>query len=126
MAWHGWQKIDGGIGGFEGFVRSLDLPVPALLAPVVTWLEFLGGLLLIVGLLTRLWALLIGVEMVFTAFLVKASKLDVGFIGAEGTGYELDLMILAACAALVLLGPGRASADAAIGIEPIGRYRRRG
>jgi putative oxidoreductase len=125
MAWHGWQKIDGGIGGFKGFVESLSLPVPGLLAPVVTALEFGGGLLLIVGLLTRLWALLIGVEMVFTAFLVKAAKLDLGFIGSEGTGYELDLLILAACVTLILLGPGRVSLDAAVGVEPLERHWRR-
>jgi putative oxidoreductase len=125
MAWHGWQKIDGGVGGFKGFVESLGLPFPGLLAPVVTGLEFGGGLLLIAGLLTRLWALLIGVEMAFTAFLVKASKLDVGFIGSEGTGYELDLLILAACVALILLGPGRVSLDAAVGVEPIERHWRR-
>jgi putative oxidoreductase len=125
MAWHGWQKIDGGIGGFKAFVQSLGLPFPGLLAPVVTALEFGGGLLLMVGLLTRLWGLLIGVEMMFTAFLVKAAKLDLGFIGSEGTGYELDLLILAACVTLILLGPGRFSLDAAVGVEPIERHWRR-
>jgi putative oxidoreductase len=125
MAWHGWQKIDGGVGGFKGFVESLGLPFPGLLAPVVTALEFGGGILLILGLLTRLWALLIGIEMAFTAFLVKATKLDVGFIGAEGAGYELDLLILAACVALLLLGPGRVSLDTTVGVEPIERRWRR-
>ena len=125
MAWHGWQKIETGVGGFKAFVESLSLPAPGLLAPVVTALEFGGGLLLLVGLLTRLWALLIGVEMVFTAFLVKAAKLDLGFIGAEGTGYELDLLILAACVTLLLLGPGRLSLDAAVRLEPIERLWRR-
>jgi putative oxidoreductase len=81
-------------------------------------LELGGGILLALGLGTRLWALLLGVEMIGTTLLVK---LDVGLIAPPetgGVGAEIDLALLAGCAALVLLGPGRYSVDASMGLEP--------
>lgn len=121
MAYYGWNKVDSGIGGFGQFLDSLGVPFPGFMAYVVTFLELGGGILLVVGLLTRLWALLIAIEMVFTTMLVK---LDVGFISQQGAGLELDLMIFAAAVALLLLGPGRLSVDHALGIEPIWRRLR--
>jgi putative oxidoreductase len=121
MAYYGWSKVDSGIGGFGQFLDSLGVPFPGFMAYVVTFLELGGGILLIVGLLTRLWALLFAIEMVFTTVLVK---LDVGFMSQEGAGLELDLMIFAAAVAMLLLGPGRLSVDHALGIEPLGRRLR--
>ncbi|CAN5200694.1 DoxX family protein [soil metagenome] len=115
MAYHGWQKITGGISNFAGFIETLNVPFPDLMAYVVTALELGGGILLIIGLLTRVWALLIATEMVFTTLLVK---LDIGLIAPEGAGAELDLLILAGCLIVLILGPGAFSADRALGIEP--------
>jgi putative oxidoreductase len=114
MAAHGWQKVQQGVGEFAGFVESLSIPFPTFTAYAVTALELGGGILLILGLATRQWALLIGLEMVLTTILVKV---DVGLIADGGAGAELDLLILAGCLALVLLGPGRVSLDRAFGID---------
>lgn len=109
LAYHGWLKI-GDVSGFAGFVESLGVPAPTLMAYVVTYLEFLGGIALIVGLATRYVAALFVVEMAFTISLVKV---DVGLIAAEGgAGAELDLLILATALSLVLTGAGRWSLDA--------------
>lgn len=108
MAYHGWLKLPE-VSGFAGFVDSLGIPAPDLMAYVVTYLEFLGGIALIVGLATRYVAALFAVEMVFTITLVK---LDVGLIATEGVGAELDLLILAIALSLVLVGAGRWSVDA--------------
>lgn len=106
------------LSGFEEFVRSLDLPVPSLLAQVVAGLEFVGGIMIVLGLLTRVPALLIAIEMVFTALLVKITKLDLGILGPEGSGgAEVDFLYLSIFFALFILGPGRISLDAAFGIE---------
>lgn len=118
MAWHGWQKFDGGISNFEGFVASLDLPAAPLLAWVVPILELVGGLMIVMGLLTRVPALLITLEMLGTTLYVKASQLSTGFIAAEGVGYELDVVVLVGAFAIAMLGPGALSLDAALGIEP--------
>lgn len=109
MAYHGWLKLPD-VSGFAGFVDSLGIPAPDLMAYVVTYLELLGGIALIVGLATRYVAALFAVEMVFTIVLVK---LDVGLIAPDaGVGAELDLLILAIALSLVLLGAGRWSVDA--------------
>lgn len=108
LAYHGWLKV-GDVSGFAGFVDSLGIPAPDLMAYVVTYLELLGGIALIVGVATRYVAGLFVIEMVFTIALVK---LDVGLIASEGgVGAELDLLILAIALSLVLTGAGRWSVD---------------
>lgn len=111
LAYHGWLKLQD-VGGFAGFVESLGIPAPDVVAYVVTYLEFLGGIALIVGLATRYVAALFAVEMVFTNLLVK---LDVGLVADQGVGAELDISILAMAVALVLLGAGRWSLDSMLG-----------
>lgn len=108
LAYHGWLKV-GEVSEFVGFVESLGIPAPDLVAYAVTYLEFLGGIALIVGSATRYFAALFVVEMVFTIAFVKV---DVGLIATEGVGAELDLLILAIASSLVLTGAGGWSVDA--------------
>lgn len=117
MAWHGWQKVDGGVSNFAGFVETLGIPLPTFTAYLVTGLELIGGLALVIGVLTRVVGALIAVEMALTGFWVKGSKLDAPFIGTEGTGIELDFVLMAGALALVFLGAGRLSVDRAAGLE---------
>lgn len=112
---HGMQKFNNGVDGFAGFLSSLNVPLPEVMKWVVPILELGGGILLILGLGTRLVALALAILMVFTTLLVK---LDVGIIGEQGAGAEIDLMLLAAGVALVLMGPGANSVDRMIGLEP--------
>jgi putative oxidoreductase len=109
MAYHGWSKIDGGVGNFAQTVTMLDVPFPELVARMVVLIEFAGGIFLVLGLLTRLWALLLAIQMIAIVFVVKW---DVGVIGEGGrTGYELDLAIAACALGLLLIGPGRFALD---------------
>lgn len=109
LAYHGWLKLQD-VAGFAGFVESLGIPAPDLMAYVVTYLELLGGIALILGLATRYIAVLFAVEMAFTNLLVK---FDVGLIASEGgVGAELDILVLAITLTLVLVGAGRWSVDA--------------
>jgi putative oxidoreductase len=114
MLAHGWQKLVGGPAGFAGFLEQLGLPVPILLAWSVTLLELVGGLLLIVGLLTRVVAVLMILELIGAILLVTGAN---GLIGSEGVGYERDLAYIAGLVTIALLGPGRPSVDHAVGIE---------
>lgn len=113
FTYHGIDKLQGGASGFAGFLESLNIPAPEIVAWVVILLELVGGILLILGLLTRLVALLFALEMIGTTLLVK---LDVGLIGAQGAGAELDLALLAGVLAILLLGPGRAAVDNKMGL----------
>jgi len=82
--------------------------VPGLFwGPLVAVVEAVGGLCLIVGLLTRCWSAAIAIEMVVK---VPHGARFVA-IGGRGSGYELDLIYLAVALALVVLGGGFLSAD---------------
>ena len=85
MAAHGWQKlIEFGPANFGRLLADLGVPLPVFMGYVVTFVEFIGGILLIVGLLSRLAALILAIEMVFTTLLVKV---HVGFIAPPGSGF---------------------------------------
>jgi putative oxidoreductase len=112
--YHGWQKFDGGIDGVSGFLQSLNVPLPDVMAYVLTFGELIGGALLIVGFMTRLVALAHIVEMILAILLVK---IDIGLIAQGGAGAELDLAMIAALAAVATFGPGSLSVDRNVGIE---------
>lgn len=114
FAVHGWQKLADGPDQFAGMLDGLGVPAPLLLAWLTTIAEGIGGLMLIIGVLTRLVVLpLIGVS-VGAILLVK---IDVGFIVADAPGGELDTALLAGTLCLLFLGPGRYSLDRVLGIE---------
>ncbi|MBV9453617.1 MAG: DoxX family protein [Rubrobacter sp.] len=83
---------------------------------VVTFAELIGGIFLIVGLLSRLAALILAIEMIFTTLLVKV---NVGFIALPGNwaGAELDLALMTGFFAILLSGPGKIALNYLIGIE---------
>src|SRR5262249_25141011 len=117
---HGVAKVFGS-GGVAKFASSLpSYGIPTFLGYVAAYSEFVGGILLIAGLLTRLDALLLAGTMFVAAFVVALPDAvrdpDAGGnkIFAAIRGMELPLSVLAAMIALVLLGGGRWSVDALI------------
>lgn len=116
MAYHGFDKFRGGIGGVEEFFGMAGVPAPELVAPLVAALELAAGAALILGVATRISAAILAVVLVGAIAFVKA---EVGIIATSGNmpGLELDLALLAGLIALVLLGPGQAAVDRVIGLE---------
>ena len=101
---HGAQKFMGGISGVAGYFAKVGVPMPELLAPVIATVELLGGILLILGLVTRWVGLLLALEMVVTGFWVQ--------IPSRGwNASDLDRTLLATGLLLLLAGPGRAAID---------------
>ena len=103
---HGAQKLlgwfgGGGIAGTSDFFASLGLNPSDALSILSGGGEIVGGLLLLLGLWVPIAAVLLTVDML-VAIVFRTSKL--GFI--NGGGVELNLLILAMVAALVLVGPG--------------------
>ena len=113
---HGLQKHQGRPANFGGLLSQLGVPAPELMAYVVTFVELVGGALLIVGLLSRLSALLLTIDLVVAILLVK---LNIGLIAPQGSGAgaELDLALIAGFLVILLAGPGRFSLDYALGID---------
>jgi uncharacterized membrane protein YphA (DoxX/SURF4 family) len=86
----------------EGTLRS------AAVQYAVTWGEILGGVALILGVLTRLAALGLMVIQLGAIYFVTR---QLGLTGEAGVGYEYNLVLIAACLALVILGAGAWSVD---------------
>jgi putative oxidoreductase len=114
FAWHGWVKFDGGVSNFAGFLDSLNVPAPEVVAWLQVMAEGIGGLLLIAGLLTRFVTLPLIAIMIGAITLVKA---DLGFIVDGGPGASYETVLLAGLLGLLFIGPGRLSLDAIIGME---------
>jgi putative oxidoreductase len=111
---HGSQKLFGiwgghGMAGFTDFLTSLNVPVPAVSAYLAAGAEFLGGILLIVGLFARLAA----IPFAITMAVAIATVHNKAFANPEG--FEFPATVLAGLIAVIFLGPGRFSADASIG-----------
>jgi putative oxidoreductase len=117
---HGAQKMLGWYGGygFSGtmgfFTKTLGIPAP--LAFLAICAEFFGGLGLILGLLSRLAALGIGVNMLVAIAMVHS---HFGFFAnwfgnQKGEGYEYHLLVIAIALAIIVRGAGALSLDRAI------------
>jgi putative oxidoreductase len=105
---HGWQKFfTMGMEGVGGFFGSLGVPAAGLMAVVVSLVELLGGLALILGVGTRIAAILLAADMFVAFLLVHVAN---GFFVSEG-GYELVLLLFAGAVGLALSGAGSLSVD---------------
>ena len=98
---HGLPKLLD-IQGTQSSFTNMGLPPE--LAVIIGLLEFIGGLAILLGIFTRIAAILLAIDMIGAILLVKLSK---GFIG----GFELDLLYLAIMISLILTGPGSISIE---------------
>jgi len=99
---HGSQKLFVfGLGGITGFFTQAGIPLPMVAAPVVTFVEFLGGIALILGVFTRIAAILLAIDMMGAIAFVHGKN---GFF--LPTGYEYALTLLVLNVALAIGGPG--------------------
>ena len=110
---HGGQKAMGWFGGYgwNGTMHMFTdvMHFPAFFAACAILAEFVGGILLFIGFLSRLAALAIGINMMVAILKVHLHN---GLIGGPGhPGYELPLALLALCILIIMKGGGAVSGD---------------
>jgi putative oxidoreductase len=109
FAAHGVQKLLIGFATVSRNFAALSIPAPDAAAVGVTLVEFIGGLMVMLGLFTRPAALLLAIDMAVAILLVH---LKAGFFLPRGL--EFPLALLAASVALTLTGPGAFALDAKV------------
>lgn len=111
---HGWAKIvAGGVSGTAKFMASVGLEPAYPLAVYIGCLELFGGILLAIGLLTRLVAIQVVGFMAVAAFYVHWGN---GYLWLAN-GFEYPLMWGTVALAILIRGGGNLSVDKAIGRE---------
>lgn len=97
---HGYSKI--GNDGFIGWIGSMGIPPE--MGIIIAMGELIPGILIIIGVLSRISASILSIIMLGAIFHVKGAASITG----EG-GVELDLILLASCLVVIVMGPGRVS-----------------
>ncbi len=106
---HGLLKGLGmGFAGTAGFFAQVGAPFPAVTSVLIIVLESVGGLLLVLGLLTRPVGVLLACDMLGAIVLARHD----GFFAPKGG--ELEILLLSCALALALAGAGAWSLDALI------------
>lgn len=114
---HGIHKLQTPL-GVQTLSTGLDgmgFPMPLFWAWLVVVVEAIGGLFLVLGIFTRISALLIAIIMAVAIIKVKW----VGFITLPGKGSGMDypLSFLVSMLAVFFQGPGRYSIEGKFGKE---------
>ena len=104
---HGWQKLSMGFQNVAGFLGSVGIPLPTIAAVLLTLVEFVGGIALIFGVLTRYVAALLSIDTMVALITVHIKG---GFFAAKGV--EFPLLLLVANLNLILAGAGALSVSA--------------
>jgi len=115
---HGSQKLLGafggsGVAGVAGMLTKIGVEPANILAWVVSITEFVGGVCIFFGFLTRFWAAGLVIDM---GVAIAKVHLPNGFFAAKG-GMELPLSFGVMALVILLTGPGSLSVDRATGIE---------
>ena len=119
----GWQFAQTGWGKLQNihkvidFFTSLGIPAPALNAWFVSGLEFVGGILLIVGLGSRLTALLLAIDMI-VAYIATDTEALRSIISDPGKLYaDAAYTFLFASLLILIFGPGRFALDYLLALD---------
>lgn len=109
MIFHGYSKVipHGGLAHHAHFVTSLGLPY--WLGYVSAFTEFAGGILLILGLLTRLASFMVAINMFVAIVTVNRHH------GYSGSEFSLALLVIAIM--LTFYGPGTFALDRSLTFE---------
>jgi putative oxidoreductase len=107
----GWGKLHH-LAKVTEFFTSLGIPLPVLNAPFIVGLEFLGGILIMLGLGSRLVALLLTCDMAVAFVTAHREALFSIFSDPDKFYAAAPYTFLVAFLFVLIFGPGRFSLDA--------------
>src|SRR5256885_1800683 len=114
----GWQLVQSGWGKLHHlsnvtqFFATLGLPMPGQMAVFISCLEFFGGIFLAIGLLSRLTALALTVNMIMAYVTADREALHSIFSDPDKFYAAAPYTFLIASLIILIFGPGKISVDA--------------
>lgn len=109
----GWGKLTG-IENVQAFFGNVGIPLAGIMAWVVALVEFVGGLMVLIGYKVKIPSLLLAFIMVVAILTVKLGG-DGGF-----SGMRVDIMLLVSSLAIAILGSGGYSVEGMLNKSPEG------
>lgn len=116
----GWQFFQTGLGKLQhishvtAYFAQMGLPLPHVAAIFIAWLELVGGVLLILGLGSRLIALPLFIDML-VAYIVGDRGALLSFFSDPGKFYAADpYTFMFASLMILIFGPGLFAIDTLI------------
>jgi putative oxidoreductase len=94
---HGIAKFERGIGATAQMLANIGFPFAAIFAVILMTIETIGAICVLLGILTRAWAVAMAVVMVVAILAVKVRN---------GMNFEVEALLLAGAVTLVALGDG--------------------
>lgn len=94
---HGIAKFERGIGATAQMLANIGFPFATIFAVILMTIETVGAICVLLGILTRAWAVAMAVVMVVAILAVKVRN---------GMNFEVEALLLAGAVTLVALGDG--------------------
>ncbi len=94
---HGWAKYQRGIPATAAFLHEVGVPFATIFAVVLTLVETVGAACVVLGILTRAWAVALAVDITVAILAVRLPN---------GANIELESLLFAGAITLVALGDG--------------------
>jgi len=113
----GWQLVQSGWGKLHHlqnvteYFTTLNLPMPAQMALAISCLEFFGGIFLALGLLSRLTALVLTVNMIMAYVIGDREALHSIFSDPDKFYAAAPYVFLIASLIILIFGPGKICLD---------------
>lgn len=116
----GWGKLHS-LAKVTGFFTSLGIPLPGINAPFIAALEFVGGILIIMGLGSRIISLLLVGDMIVAFILADREALFSVFSDTDKFYAASPYPFLLAFLIILIFGPGKLALDELIARRRVSR-----